>query len=345
MELDWASLKKKLPEAKCKQLIAATKLDSADNISLLSERYARHGIALVTGAGVSTSAGVPTWSGLISRLRIRSLKSTLAADGSRVLGDMIDAVTSGDSPLIAARSVIASIGSQDELKSEVRRILYSSVQESALLSDLAGLCTRNEGVSGVADVITYNYDGLLEEYLQRISRHTRVLYGQLAIGEGLPIRHVHGYLGRSPVRGDGIVLSEQSYHDEYARPYSWSNVVQINAFRERSCLFVGSSMSDPNQRRLLEAARRETGSSDSVPHFAILKRTSTTSVLNSIGIGWGQRGRPSDAEKRELDLRLRAASALVDGSKNDSLLDLGVRTIWVDDYADISDVIWRVKSR
>jgi SIR2-like domain len=82
----------------------------------------------------------------------------------------------------------------------------------------------------------------------------------------LPIYHVHGYL---PVRdpfsdysprlrslSDEIVLTEDHYHREAADPYSWANLVQLGAMSRSIGLTIGLSLSDPNLRRLLDAARR-----------------------------------------------------------------------------------------
>jgi hypothetical protein len=56
-----------------------------------------------------------------------------------------------------------------------------------------------------------------------------------------------------------IVFSEDSYHDQFVDPFSWSNLTQLNKFTQNTCLFIGLSMTDPNLRRLLDVAVRRDG--------------------------------------------------------------------------------------
>lgn len=153
-------------------------------------------------------------------------------------------------------------------------------------------------------------------------------------GHATPISHIHGHLGREHSRDEWIVLTEHEYHTEYLNPYSWSNIQQLSAFRDTTCLFVGLSMSDPNLRRLLDAAR-SVGSAKR--HYAIMCRTSVEDVSSFVLGGWKSRGagRPSNADLERVNRRMELAAMVVDANLDHSLNELGVRVIWCSSFEEI----------
>ena len=93
--------------------------------------------------------------------------------------------------------------------------------------------------------------------------------------KSIPIYHVHGMISRDKTKASNSVLSEREYHQLYRNPHNWANIVQLNALYTSTCFFVGFSMTDPNQRRLLELAREKDICSDVIgelPHFVFLKK-------------------------------------------------------------------------
>jgi hypothetical protein len=52
-----------------------------------------------------------------------------------------------------------------------------------------------------------------------------------------------------------VIFSEDEYHNRMSDNAHWANVIQLHAFQNGRCLFVGTSLTDPNVRRLLDCSR------------------------------------------------------------------------------------------
>ena len=141
----------------------------------------------------------------------------------------------------------------------------------------------------------------------------------------LSIFHVHGYL---PKRFDEetsheLIFSEEDYHRVYRDAYCWSNLVQLNYLREKTCLFIGCSLTDPNLRRLLDVA---SGSNEKPRHFALLRRPKIekTEELSRFDI--------ETYVKIDMSIKERCFSMM------------GINIIWIDDFKEISDILHWIKS-
>jgi hypothetical protein len=313
----------------------------------LKETYCRNGLTLVLGAGVSASCGAPSWTELLLKLHSKTLGNSFSGNLSG-LAEIYTSAVSTDGPLISARFA-AQEGGDDaiDFKEKVRVEIYRHVREnSALINELAKLSHICEGREGIGEILTYNYDVLLEEELESIGReYSRSDRHGKSDPLGIPFRHIHGFLGRQVQPDEWIVLSESSYHKEYSNPFSWSNIIQLNAFRETSCLFVGMSMTDPNQRRLLEAAKQTA----TPRHYCLLRRTSWKQIEESLNFEWEQRGRgsgrPTGIEKEQFEKRVRLTASLVDHSRANALIGLGVHTIWFDQHSDLPSILSALRKR
>lgn len=96
------------------------------------------------------------------------------------------------------------------------------------------------------------------------------IFGQNQPQQLFPIYHVHGFVpfeNKENIKSLPV-LSEEEYHRVYANSYNWSNVEQIHALSRTTCIFIGLSMTDPNLRRLLDIANKD---SEADPrHFVFL---------------------------------------------------------------------------
>lgn len=136
---------------------------------------------------------------------------------------------------------------------------------------------------------------------------------------------MHGYLPQEDDAtfdsNSALVFSEEDYHELYRDVYSWSNLTQLNAFRETTCLFIGCSLEDPNLRRLLDVYRR---SCDEPRHYAILKRKTLRETADI------QKRFPGRLDEyREIDNNIR----------DHYFESIGINVIWVDNFDEIPSVL------
>lgn len=257
----------------------------------------RYNCVLFLGAGVSASAGILDWCNL--------LKSLLSG-GYIINSDDFDNVyrESDFSNLLAARYIQKSLNVDDnELVNQVRNMLYSHKNEKVTSELISSICEIIKIQKNVESVITYNYDTLIEDNLKRIGVKNFAVYrNKRDEKNSFPIYHVHGVVYRDHSNGETeeIVLSENDYHRVYSEVFDWSNVEQLHALTRCTCFFIGLSMKDPNLRRLLDIASKDSGKA--VRHYVFLERNSFC----------------DDEEKSEKDFQTR----------EDLLADLGVNVIW-----------------
>jgi hypothetical protein len=322
-------------------------LDSSDSLETLRSTYESTGISVVLGAGVSVSCGAPSWNELLLRLHNLATSRQWSVDLSG-LSELYSESVAADGPLISARLAVPGVDDQsDDFRSKLRDEIYRGVaadKRSSLVEELARLAQCCEGVAGVTSVLTYNYDVLLEEEFDHLGRaYRRLDRNETGSLHGIEIRHVHGFLGRARLDHEWVVLTERAYHSEYALPFSWSNVVQLNSFRESVCLFVGLSMTDPNLRRLLEAARH----SATPTHFCVLRRTSGVALENAWGATWETRGRgkgrPSAEQGEQVAKRFELTALMVDANRAAALKELGVRAIYYGEHSELPRLIRSIR--
>lgn len=319
----------------------------------LAETFREQGVALVLGAGVSMSVGAPGWGQLLGRLVLSvvhgSLEPGTAVSDAYLPFAEIFAQTLPQDQLVVAHYVklaLDSRGLKDErvFLNTLRQVLYAGAQDpsgSELIKSLAHVCRGSswQRAAGVREVVTYNYDVFLEEVLDRIgcpneavSRHGR------ASGDRLPVYHPHGTLNRTETDSDWAILSEDDYHGEFKAPHSWSNIVQLNAFSQMRCVFVGLSLTDTNIRRLLGAARTK----GEPQHFAFLKRRDPSAFIEAIKRErkWDNPGNPAlTGLKTSLEDRVSVGCLGGDAADDLTLRALGVQVIWYSGHAELPIMI------
>ena len=165
--------------------------------------------------------------------------------------------------LIVARIILKDIPPKEQIR-VMHAALYENTEESNLINTLCQTIKSRE----VDSVITFNYDVLLEEGLERIKlKTTSISEKNIQIKDHVPIYHVHGIIPRVLKLDEQShslsyitpVLTEHDYHELYGDIYSWSNILTLNTLNHNTCVLMGLSMTDPNLRRLLDISYKNKG--------------------------------------------------------------------------------------
>lgn len=346
IDVDYSQLKKKLPSSR--------KSTSKTAIKNLKEEFLKENLNLVLGSGISATYGLPSWDDLLQRLLMKTIDKN--HEETELLSSLFRLLFN-PSPLIAGRYLQESIGdekTQNQFEKEVRNALYSSYNSNAsspIMDEIIKLCISPGNSPKLDSIITYNYDNIIEKELKKIEMEIpfQSVYGQgiNPDNKSLAIYHVHGYL---PEKGkiknhNSITLGEYIYHEQYINTYSWNNIVQINKFRDKTCLFIGTSLSDPNIRRLLDIANSQ---KNNKKYHYILKKRPEKEWINGMLIKIFENNNDLQKIKENTMLNVdEIVDFLIEMQNRFEERDsesLGVKTVWIDDYdEDITEILKEIR--
>lgn len=298
---------------------------------------------LFLGAGVSMSAKMPSWKDLLKGLmsEVKQLKPPTLEAFKELSSHVLEEC--GDSNLIMGRYLQTAISQYDNkvgFSELIQKHLYNDKDTSPLLANLARIVQQKK----VNEVITYNFDDLLEQNLAKMNLTDSVDFtaiskdAEIKGHNTMPIYHVHGIITKEgPV--DTVVFSEEEYHKRYYTAYHWSNVEQLHALTRMHCFFIGLSMTDPNLRRLLDTAK-EMNRSNGIDHFAFLQRKKLENYCVS--------------DMNKTCKYVHVSESLIDKKKQKEIYDmnyaviesifmeLGVNVIWYEDHDDLPELVAKV---
>ena len=222
----------------------------------LSEHLYDGKLALALGAGVSKFLGFPLWWELVYGLCVEhGGESSINKDTTTdELKDTVDEIE---------RDIDNSI----EFNELVKKILYKNVDylndstiiQNELLISLGALMMGSRRGS-VNNVITYNYDDVLEWYLGLHGFNARVIYDPrtMTTNSDVTIYHPNGYMPLQDNKGcsRALIFSETSfiYRERKATVDDrlWENILD-RLFIEKIFIFIGLSGRDPTiNPRLLD---------------------------------------------------------------------------------------------
>jgi NAD-dependent SIR2 family protein deacetylase len=317
----------------------------------LNEAYQKENLVLALGAGISIEFGIPSWNLLLQSLMVHSIEKE--NNVSTVLAKLFSDIFRPN-PLIAGRYLQEYFEKNDSsFESMVRDVLYSEMnkdKKSKLLEEIVKICVAPGKSPNLDSIITYNFDDILEYKLKKTEMPIpyKSVYG---IGievknDELPIYHVHGYLPESDKLNEShkITFGESNYHQQYSDIYSWNNMVQINKFRENTCLFIGSSLTDPNIRRLLDIAYRQKGNKKK-HHYIFKQRINNQKLSKDLKKILESDELLNNKNKAGLDFEetIKLLSEIHERFEENDSASFGVKTIWVDDWDEVPVMLKKMR--
>lgn len=328
------------------------KNDQGEIIREIRQCYKKEKLVFVLGAGVSMNYGLPSWDVLLQKLMVATLEKEKSASG--ILSKLFSKIFN-PSPLIAGRYLQKYFESNNHSFEEaVRKILYQEIARdttSSLMDEIVRYCIAPGKSPNLNSIITYNFDDILEQSIVNSSLDLpfKSIFGKgvdVNTGE-LPIYHVHGFLPEKTklTEANQITFGENIYHKQYTDTYSWNNIVQINKFRENNCLFIGTSLTDPNTRRLLDISNQQRTATKG-SHFIFKLRYKREDVKKALEILLNQ-NKELFNEKSNANLELfetvETLIETIESFEENDLNSFGIKTIWVDKYSEIPEVMKRIR--
>jgi hypothetical protein len=251
--------------------------------NLLAKRLSQRRLSVFLGAGVSTAFNLPQWGELLDRLYTIAGETRPAAkdntrDAERLAGKP---EYRGDPLKFAAdvRTALYSSFSVDQLKSA----------ENAMLSALGALVMSS--VRGAAmNVVTFNYDDLLETYL-RWRGFVVDSVANLPAWNGssdVTVLHPHGWLPLDAKARltSGIVLTQKDYDRIVGDAKNFWRQRQTDIMRSTTPVFLGLSGSDPNLTSMLTEVQND-HPSKGTDHYWGVRLTAKGDTNSST---WEERG-------------------------------------------------------
>lgn len=297
-------------------------------IEKLKQAYKNDEIVFMVGAGVSKDAGVPNWGELLKDLNLsiidKKISTKLTNREKSELADSLVGMQNG-TPLVSASYIKNALGNQ--FVNEIKNSLYRNVKpikEQLLLEVIAKLSRPKRKRVGIDAIITYNFDDLLEVQLKKNGVEYKSIYreGDFEIPTKLSIYHVHGFIPKNPQEYKNLekallVFSEEGYHELQVDPYSWSNIVQMKALREKTCVLVGLSGLDPNLRRLFSIHAKRF---DGCKHHILLERQFKDEMISKSS-------------------KFQEFSKLHHTIQEDTFREIGLNVIWYSDHTEVPNLL------
>ncbi|MCK8816433.1 SIR2 family protein [Natroniella sulfidigena] len=340
------------------------KITTEESIKDLIKSFKNDDLVFVLGAGVSIDSGLPNWEVLLQNLLLSNLEIGMnnSSENDFLLAEIFTKIFP-KSLTISARYLQNNYSNSEDplaFEKEIRKVLYKKANQnnlkSKLVDEIIQFCVAPGKSSNLDSIITYNYDDVIEKAISNleIDLPYKSIYspGVNPSFNELPIYHVHGFLPENEelTAKNKVVLSDSHYHEQYKNIYSWENIVQINKFKENTCLFIGVSFTDPNMRRLLDIANLQRGNNNEY-HYLIKRRfdheelkLDVVEALKKEADLSFEENEQNDFKEQEIDQLVSNLASMMEDFQEEDLLSFGIRTIWVDNYEEIPGVLKEIRT-
>lgn len=222
-------------------------------INEISNFLKQGSLALFLGSGVSCSIGLPNWTDIVYH----------CANSKNIVKKITN-----DTPITELLRILEEIHDEcDEKTDEFKNLVsscfekfhknygYENILNGKLLTAIGALLIPCKTRGFISEVVTYNFDDILEWYLALHGIGTEVIYSlpYLARDSDITIYHPHGYLPQGKKIGNQITTGENSSRfifDQYSYECvigntsdTWNQMIS-NILERKIALMVGLSYED-----------------------------------------------------------------------------------------------------
>lgn len=248
-----------------------------DNIPFIVDILENGELSLLLGAGASNLLELPNWNELVRKSKNEFNRRCLKDNkpGKRIK-ERITKYSDFDKLKTVTQTIRDSLD-EDKYLDVIESILYDGVDfnfnsaKKELLIALVSLIVRNNN-QGIDTILTYNFDSLLEWYLELLGIRTNVITkdNPIVSKSSVKILHIHGYLPHENLRSLGhkrtsIIFSKKEFEDKQHSSWEEFWKSNMNYFLSTKCFvsigFGPSSVEDDllPVLRQIEKFRKKSG--------------------------------------------------------------------------------------
>jgi hypothetical protein len=226
-----------------------------DLVNFLSKLLNRGSIALVIGSGISKPLGLPIWTELIERM-FNSQKK-IKYDKKK---NLLKNAESIKKIVCFSKDNIFNNRVKKALYQDIKNLDYNKIKENSTILALGAL-TMSSRRGNIANIVTLNYDDILELYLEYNGFIVNSICDDYMLmgNEDIRIFHLHGFLPFSKNKRNSkkITLDQNDYSNLEKNSLSPLRQQILNIFRANFIIFIGVSGNDPDLEYLLNQVKTE----------------------------------------------------------------------------------------